>query len=113
MAEVAVVVGRDEIRGGEHLLHRRVEAPGVPGEMERMWANEARPELERRSSGEVLVTRPLITLALGFGLIAAIFAAYAANPERFVNGPPRIQPLPTEVWINAPVNTTTRPTRET
>ena len=29
-------------------------------------------------------------------------AAYAANPERFVNGPPRIRPLPKEVWINAP-----------
>jgi putative transposase len=29
-------------------------------------------------------------------------AAYAANPERFVNGPPRVHPLPTEVWINGP-----------
>lgn len=31
--------------------------------------------------------------------------AYAANPNRFVNGPPRVQPLPREVWINAPVET--------
>ncbi len=29
-------------------------------------------------------------------------AAYADNPERFVNGPPRVLPLPKEVWINAP-----------
>ena len=29
--------------------------------------------------------------------------AYAANPNRFVNGPPRVRPLPNEVWINAPV----------
>ncbi|MCE7927840.1 MAG: competence/damage-inducible protein A, partial [Chloroflexi bacterium CFX7] len=33
--------------------------PGVPPEMERMWANEVRPELERRSDGQVLVTRTI------------------------------------------------------
>ena len=26
--------------------------------------------------------------------------AYQQHPERFVNGPPRVPPLPTEVWIN-------------
>lgn len=31
-------------------------------------------------------------------------AAYAANPERFVKGPPRVRPLPTEVWINGPTH---------
>lgn len=36
---------------------------------------------------------------------AAKDAGYAANPERFVNGPPRIRALPKEVWINAPVDT--------
>ncbi len=30
-------------------------------------------------------------------------AAYAAHPERFVNGPPRPADLPTAVWINPPV----------
>ena len=29
-------------------------------------------------------------------------AAYAAHPERFVNGPPRRQSLPSAVWINPP-----------
>jgi len=33
-------------------------------------------------------------------------AAYAAHPERFVNGPPRRQSLPHAVWINPPENTT-------
>ena len=33
-------------------------------------------------------------------------AAYAAHPERFVNGPPSLQCLPREVWINPPMNTT-------
>ncbi len=28
--------------------------------------------------------------------------AYAAHPERFVKGPPRARPVPTEVWINRP-----------
>jgi putative transposase len=32
--------------------------------------------------------------------------AYAAHPERFVNGPPRRQSLPNAVWINPPEKTT-------
>jgi hypothetical protein len=34
-------------------------------------------------------------------------AAHAAHPERFVQGPPRLETLPDAVWINPP----TRPTR--
>lgn len=33
-------------------------------------------------------------------------AAYAAHPERFVNGPPRRENLPSAVWINPPEKTT-------
>jgi putative transposase len=33
-------------------------------------------------------------------------AAYAAHPERFVNGPPRRESLPNAVWINPPEKTT-------
>ena len=33
-------------------------------------------------------------------------AAYAAHPERFVNGPPGLDTLPTAVWINPPSHTT-------
>jgi len=33
-------------------------------------------------------------------------AAYAAHPERFVNGPPTLQTLPQAVWINPPMKTT-------
>ena len=29
-------------------------------------------------------------------------AAYATTPERFVNGPPRVERLPSSVWINPP-----------
>jgi len=32
-------------------------------------------------------------------------AAYAAHPERFVQGPPRRETLPEAVWINAPTKT--------
>lgn len=35
-------------------------------------------------------------------------AAYAAHPERFVNGRPHPADLPTAVWINPPVKNTTR-----
>jgi putative transposase len=33
-------------------------------------------------------------------------AAYAAHPERFVNGRPTLHTLPREVWINPPMKTT-------
>lgn len=33
-------------------------------------------------------------------------AAYAAHPERFVQGPPRLETLPQAVWINPPTKTT-------
>lgn len=33
-------------------------------------------------------------------------AAYAAHPERFVVGPPRLEILPRAVWINPPTKTT-------
>lgn len=46
-----------------------VAMPGVPTEMERMWASEVRPELERRSSGEVLITRTLKTIGIGEGTV--------------------------------------------
>ena len=35
-------------------------------------------------------------------------AAYAAHPERFVNGPPSREILPSAVWINPPVKKPTR-----
>jgi len=33
-------------------------------------------------------------------------AAYAAHPERFVQGPPRLERLPPAVWINPPAKST-------
>jgi len=33
---------------------------------------------------------------------AVMLAAYAAHPERFVHGPPKLKALPAEVWINPP-----------
>ncbi len=43
--------------------------PGVPPEMNRMWTKEVRPELERRSTGEVLVTRTIKTSGIGEGSV--------------------------------------------
>jgi putative transposase len=33
-------------------------------------------------------------------------AAYAAHPERFVKGPPKVPSLPQAVWINPPEDKT-------
>ncbi len=49
--------------------HNFVSMPGVPSEMERMWLKEVRPELEKRATGEVLVTRTLKTLGIGEGSV--------------------------------------------
>jgi len=43
--------------------------PGVPPEMERMWLKEVRPELEKRSTSEVLVTRTIKTVGIGEGTV--------------------------------------------
>lgn len=43
--------------------------PGVPTEMERMWGQEVKPELERRSDGQVLVTRTIKTVGIGEGTV--------------------------------------------
>ena len=43
--------------------------PGVPPEMERMWLKEVQPELERRSDGQVLVTRTIKTVGIGEGTV--------------------------------------------
>lgn len=37
-------------------------------------------------------------------------AAYRAHPERYINGPPKRAELPTEVWINRPVDEPSSPT---
>jgi nicotinamide-nucleotide amidase len=46
-----------------------VSMPGVPNEMERMWNKEVKPELERRSDGQVLVTRTIKTVGIGEGSV--------------------------------------------
>ena len=40
-------------------------------------------------------------------------AAYAAHPERFVQGSPRLEALPDAVWINAPTKTARQDALET
>jgi nicotinamide-nucleotide amidase len=46
-----------------------VAMPGPPVEMQHMWEREVAPELERRHSGEILVSRTLKTAGMGEGHI--------------------------------------------
>ena len=57
-----------------------VTMPGVPPEMERMWTNEVRPELEKRSDGAVLVTRTLKTVGIGEGTVDEMARPVYAMP---------------------------------
>ncbi|MGH2632343.1 MAG: competence/damage-inducible protein A [Tepidiformaceae bacterium] len=61
--------------------HVIVSMPGVPPEMERMWANEVRPELERRSTGEVLVTRTIKTVGIGEGTVDEMAKPLYGTPD--------------------------------
>jgi nicotinamide-nucleotide amidase len=54
--------------------------PGVPTEMHRMWKEEVRPELERRATGEVLVTRTIKTLGIGEGTVDDMAKPLYATP---------------------------------
>lgn len=40
---------------------------------------------------------------------AVMLSAYAEHPERFVHGPPKLQALPAEVWINPPARSLEQP----
>ncbi len=60
--------------------HSIVSMPGVPTEMERMWANEVMPELEKRSGAEILVTRTLKTVGIGEGTVDEMAKPLYATP---------------------------------
>ncbi len=61
---------------------------------------------EHRHSGIALYTPADVhhgrTIELEQVRAGVLAGAYTAHPERFVNGPPRVEPLPAEVWINRP-----------
>jgi putative transposase len=65
---------------------------------------------EHHHSGLVFLTPAVVHHGRADQVLAARhrvrLAAYAAHPERFVNGPPRRESLPTAVWINPPEKTT-------
>jgi len=61
--------------------HIIVSMPGVPPEMERMWENEVRPELERRSTGEVLITRTIKTAGIGEGTVDEMAKPLYGTPD--------------------------------
>jgi putative transposase len=68
------------------------------------WYNE-----EHRHSGLGLLTPAMVhwgqaEIVLA-GRQAVLDAAYQAHPDRFVRRPPKPLPLPSEVWINRPVDT--------
>lgn len=71
------------------------------------WYNE-----EHRHSGIAFLTPQVVHHGRAAEVIArrqrVLEAAYAAHPERYVNGPPRVPTLPNEVWINPPENKTRR-----
>jgi putative transposase len=61
---------------------------------------------EHRHSGIAMLTPATVHHARAEQVLAtrqrALDAAYAANPQRFVNGRPVAQPLADAVWINPP-----------
>lgn len=60
--------------------HIIVCMPGVPTEMERMWTNEVKPELAKRSDGQVLVTRTVKTVGIGEGTVDEMAKHLYATP---------------------------------
>jgi putative transposase len=60
-----------------------------------------------RHSGIAMLTPEQLHYGEGGTILAqrqnVLDEAYRAHPERFVNGPPKVPELPTEVWINPPV----------
>jgi putative transposase len=63
---------------------------------------------EHHHSGIVMLTPAQLHYGLAEQVLAqrhaARLAAYDLHPERFINGPPRLEKLPAEVWINKPAD---------
>ena len=63
-----------------------------------------------RHAGIAMLTPEVVHHGRAGDVIAArqrvLADAYAANPERFVNGPPVVEGLPDRVWINPPEDKT-------
>jgi nicotinamide-nucleotide amidase len=62
--------------------HIIVAMPGPPSEMQRMWEKEVAPDLERRPTGTILVTRTLKTAGLGEGHVDEMLSPFlkSTNP---------------------------------
>jgi putative transposase len=63
---------------------------------------------EHHHSGIVMLTPAQVHYGLAEQVLAqrhaVRLAAYEKHPERFINGPPRVEKLPEEVWINKPAD---------
>jgi putative transposase len=69
------------------------------------WYNQ-----EHHHSGLCFLTPDVVHHGRAEGILAerhrVRIAAYLEHPERFVNGPPKLERLPEAVWINPPEKTT-------
>lgn len=89
------------------------DAPDYPGRFgslqhAREWAAAflSRYNTVHRHSSLAMLTPEDVFLGRGPVILAqrhgVMLAAYAAHPERFVHGPPKLPALSAEVWINPP-----------
>ena len=84
--------------------------PGAFDDFEAAWAYFetffAWYNTDHRHSGIAWLTPELVHTGQAVQMLARHQGtkdrAFEANPERFVNGPPQVTPLPQEVWINGP-----------
>jgi nicotinamide-nucleotide amidase len=60
-----------------------IAMPGPPAEMTRMWEKEVAPQLERRATGAVIVSRTVKTAGLGEGTVDEMISALlkSTNPS--------------------------------
>ena len=70
--------------------------------------------LDHRHSGIGMLTPAMVHYGQAESVLAGrqsvMAVAYAAHPERFVRGAPRVRRLPAAVWINPPTEATTSST---
>ena len=75
------------------------------------WYNE-----EHRHSALGLLTPAMVHFGQAESVLdgrqAVLDAAYQAHPDRFVRRPPKPLPLPSEVWINRPLETAPKSEKE-
>lgn len=79
-----------------------VAMPGPPAEMQRMWEKEVEPELERRPTGAVIISRTVKTVGIGEGRVDEMVSPLLKSPNPTIGVYSRADGIHLRITAKAP-----------